>query len=259
MGCCNAAQVVGGAGGSTPAKKSAKDRDNPGVEFAGGPAADGPGGRAVHESSGSGSSASAARERQPAPVAPPAASSLHDDADSSVSPASGHAAQAAAPLLQRGPPPGCTGGREAGGSSGGEALRAPLPRQPPPGGGPPLGSDDPPLLGADGGLARASSARALAARRLLERSAGGVGTAGATLDLRLPRELAGVGPRPHQPSRAQLRPIEQSARHADGGAPASEGWPDTELLSTVEDRRVMLADLDGDMQLPSLGGRKDGR
>jgi len=118
---------------------------------------------------------------------------------------------------------------------------------------------DPPLLGAQGSSGPAGSARAKAASRLLERSSStevpGSRTKLASLDVSFLDELSGSSPTkvPFQFTFPEDRGGQRTTPfHAD--KPVADA--DTELLSTVEDQRVVLADLDGDMQLPSLGGRR---
>lgn len=103
---------------------------------------------------------------------------------------------------------------------------------------------------------------------------GGGGTRGGDLDDDDPPLLGAPGPGrtplAGHPARRPCGPWRRAscwsaaaaaAGLARGGALGSldsrrpaEGWGDSELLSTVEDQRVALADLDGDMQLPSLRG-----
>lgn len=126
---------------------------------------------------------------------------------------------------------------------------------------------DPPLLGtqgASGPAGTARSARAKSASRLLQgggsNRAHGPGSPLTDLDLSFPKELGGSGAAP----RRSLRPStsaeptedwsERRSSQREGGG--QKDWDaEAELLSTVEDQRVSLADLDGDMQLPSLGVR----
>jgi len=118
---------------------------------------------------------------------------------------------------------------------------------------------DPPLLGAQESSGTAGSARAKVASRLLELGSStetlGNKAVLTSLDLTFPNESYSNGKRsiPFQATFAEDRGQRNTAPLYAEQVAAD---PDKELLSTVEDQRVVLADLDGDMQLPSLGGRE---
>lgn len=81
------------------------------------------------------------------------------------------------------------------------------------------------------------------------------------LNLRLPEDFVGLNTRKSGGGPAPKARVSRSSERRPYWEPLDnlDSNPDTSLLSTVDDERVVLADLDSDLQLTSLGGRSPRR